>query len=144
MSFEKSSGYAPKTVRIFRILWAATLVVVVTGSLLPNAGPPDAGVGLDKLLHFGLYGLLTFIPLLLFESRKTALLLAMAVSPLGSLLELAQTQVDGRTFSAGDLLANNVGVVVGLLLGILFRLKRHYRAQVSANLSNGETLSDRE
>lgn len=132
------SVYGNKTIFL---LWLTILAIVVAGSLIPHAGPPDAGVGLDKALHGILYAILAGVAMGLFHDRKTALFLAVAMAPTGFLLEIAQAHIAGRAFSAGDLLANNVGVINGLGLGILWRLKRHYARQCHGDLSLGETLS---
>jgi len=120
------AAYGDKTVRL---IWLGILAMVVAGSLMPHAGPPDAGVGLDKMLHGILYAILAGVAVGLFRDRKTALFLAVAMAPTGFLLEIAQADIAGRAFSAGDLLANNVGVITGLGMGILWRLKRHYTRQ---------------
>ncbi|MBI9086115.1 MAG: VanZ family protein [Desulfobacterales bacterium] len=133
-------AYGNKTILL---LWLTILAVVVAGSLIPHAGPPDAGVGLDKALHGILYAILAGVAMGLFHDRKTALFLAVAVAPTGFLLEIAQAHIAGRAFSAGDLLANNVGVITGLGIGILWRLKRHYARLCTVDLSLGETLSDK-
>jgi VanZ family protein len=131
-------AYGNKTILL---LWLTILAVVVAGSLIPHAGPPDTGVGLDKALHGILYALLAGVAMGLFHDRKTAFFLAVAMAPTGFLLEIAQAHIAGRTFSAGDLLANNVGVITGLGVGMLWRVKRHYSRQRTVDLSLGETLS---
>jgi len=132
------AAYSEKTVRL---IWLGILAMVVAGSLIPHAGPLDADVGLDKMLHGILYAILAGVAVGLFHDRKTALFLAVAMAPTGFLLEIAQAHIAGRAFSAGDLLANNVGVITGLGMGILWRLRRHYARQCHVDLSLGETLS---
>jgi len=137
---KRMAAYVSKAISF---LWLGILAMVVAGSLIPYAGPPDAGVGLDKALHCILYALLAGLAMGLFQNRKTALFLAVAMAPTGLLLEIAQAHVAGHAFSSGDLLANNVGVITGLGVGILWRLKRHYARQLNVDLSSGETLSNK-
>jgi VanZ family protein len=115
-----------KAYRMVLYLWAGALLMLVAGSLMPHAGPPDTGFWLDKILHIGVYGYLACCPVILFRNRKTALFLAVAMAPLGLGLEIGQMQIGGRDFSAADLLANNTGVVIGLVAGMICRLKMHY------------------
>jgi VanZ family protein len=100
--------------------------MVVIGSLYPNAGPPKAGIELDLILHCALYALLAGLVMIIFHNRKTALLLAIAMLPLGFLLEFAQLYIRGRTFSLEDLIANSIGVVIGLLVGLGLRFRLYH------------------
>jgi len=126
------SASADKTVSI---IWFGILAMVAAASLIPHAGPPDAGIGLDKALHGIPYTLLAYMAMGLFQKRRTALLLAAAMVPTGFLLEIVQSYIPGRTFSAGDMLANNLGVLAGLGMGILWRVKRRNARQHQKDLS---------
>ncbi len=73
----------------------------------------------DKLGHFGLWGLLTFIVNLAVPNRRVHLAgLAVPVGTLGLLAivgieEASQYWLDNRTLDAADLAANIVGIVAG-------------------------------
>ncbi len=127
----------PPMARIAHGLWAGFLAAVAVGSMMPKAAPTDTVTGLDKALHGLAYALLSGLAMALFRDRKTALLLALAMAPLGFALEMAQAHIPGRTFSPEDLIANNIGVLVGLGAGILWRVKRHYdRKKAAPGLSS--------
>ena len=105
------------------VIWLLILVMVVAGSLHPGAGPPTSTIRLDLILHFLLYALLSGLAVIIFHNRKTALLIAISLLPLGTLLECAQLYIRSRTFGLDDLIANCIGVLIGLLVGIAYRAK---------------------
>lgn len=115
-----------KSHKEIRNLWFGALAVAIVGSFLPQAGHSGVWSGIEKALHCALYGLLACCPLILFRERKMAILLAVVTAPLGYLLEMAQTLITGYPLNAGNLLANNAGVFVGLAVGTTMRLKNHY------------------
>ncbi len=110
------------------VLWLAILAVITVGSLLPKMSPPGEQFGVDKLLHAFFFLLLAALPLFGVPDRKTALLLALSVAPYGYLLEFMQRSVPGREFSAHDLIANNLGALLGLFIGCIIRIKTKYFA----------------
>jgi VanZ family protein len=81
---------------------------------------------IDTLLHLILYGVLSFIPMILFKSRKNAFLLSLAMTPIGYLFETMHTFVTEENFSAINVLANNIGVLAGIATGFIVRLKCHF------------------
>ena len=92
--------------------------------MYPNAGPPKAGIELDLILHFALYALLSGLAMIILNNHKTAVLMVViAMLTLGFLLELAQLYIKGRTFDLNDLMANSIGVIIGVLVGLLLRLR---------------------
>lgn len=117
-----------KLEKLSMTVWLAILVVVTVGSLLPKMSPPGNQIGIDKLLHAFFFLLLAALPLYGIPDRKTALLLALSVAPYGYLLEFMQRMVPGREFSAQDLIANNLGALVGLFIGCIIRIKTKYLA----------------
>jgi hypothetical protein len=126
MSLIKMLHGIGKSHQEIRNIWFGALTVVVLGNLLPQAGHSAVWSGIEKALHFALYGLLAGCPMILFRGRKMAILLAVATAPLGCILEMGQTVITGHIFSAGNLLANNAGVFIGLAVGATMRLKKHY------------------
>lgn len=81
---------------------------------------------IDTLLHMILFSVLSFIPMILFNSRKNAFLLSLAMTPIGYLLETLHILVTEESFSAINVLANNAGVLAGIATGFIVRLKSHY------------------
>ncbi len=108
--------------------WLVILIVVTVGSLLPKMSPPGGQIGFDKLLHAFFFIPLAALPLYGIPERRTALLLALSVAPYGYLLEFMQRLIPGREFSAHDLIANNLGALIGLFIGSLIRIKTRYFA----------------
>ena len=102
-------------------LWIVTLALVVSGELLPGTSPPMRWVGStgisDKVLHYGAYTLLGGIPILGFAQAR-GVLWALAVIPLGIVLEFVQKVVPGRSFELGDITANTLGVLTGVAAGL--------------------------
>jgi VanZ family protein len=109
-----------KNRNIALLLWLFILAMVVAGSLYPGAGPPKTAIRSDLILHFVVYSLLSGLAMIIFNNRKTALLIlmvAIAMLSLGFLLEFAQLYIKGRVFDMDDLIANSIGVITGLLVG---------------------------
>lgn len=115
-------------------LWLAILLITTVGALLPKMSPPGEHFGFDKILHAFFFLLLASLPLYGVPERKTALLLALSVAPYGYLLEFAQKMVPGREFNAHDLIANNLGALVGLCVGCIVRIKTRYFASAGESL----------
>jgi len=103
-------------------MWLAAFIGygLVLGGLSPT---PATGTGVlwDKPLHLTAYLLLFLLgtPLLAPGERRSMAWLAAGVFAYGALLELGQHFVPGRDMSAGDLLANGLGVAAGWGLSIL-------------------------
>jgi VanZ family protein len=115
-----------RTEKIAMVCWLAILGVVTIGSLLPKMSPPGESIGLDKMLHAFAFVLLAAIPLYSIPDRKAAILIALSVAPYGYLLEFLQKSIPGREFSPEDLIANNMGALLGLAIGALVRVKTKY------------------
>jgi VanZ family protein len=109
----------------FSILLAGFIALV---SLLPSSSLPDSTlfsiVFLDKLVHFGMYGLLGLVVLL--ETRCTNrchgrhLLLLILVFFLSALIEVLQaTLIASRAAEWLDLAANGLGLYAGYLSYLL-------------------------
>lgn len=101
-------------------LWIVMLALVVSGEVLPGTSPPmrwvsSTGIS-DKVLHYGAYTLLAGIPTLGFPG-VVGVLCAMAMIPLGVVLEFIQKAVPGRGFELGDITANTLGVLTGVAAG---------------------------
>lgn len=102
------------------ILWAVLVVAITVASMMPNFGPP-AEYNVDKILHFLGYGAAAGLPFLAFHERRHVLATALAMAPLGVVLEVLQQFVPGRTAETGDALANIGGVIIGLAAGPITR-----------------------
>jgi len=110
---------------LLRAVWVAWLCLVTIGSLLPSSSPllalfDRAGVS-DKALHFSSYFLAALLPVLGLSTRRRGLIAACLMAVLGLALEAAQDIVVGRTVEVGDVIANQLGVLCGMLVGLGFR-----------------------
>ena len=106
------------------VFWWCALIGTTTFSLLPNMGPPTTPVfdiGLDKFIHLGTYLLLALIPALFFSQGKALAGSLVLVATLSIGIEFAQNMVPGRLFSLGDVVANMIGVIFGLGVGLYAR-----------------------
>ncbi len=105
--------------------WCAGVCGVVLLSLLPHLGPPGKAYHLDKFFHMLVYAFLSFIPLVRLSRRKLAFVLAGLMAPLGFLLEYLQNYSAGREFCIEDMIANNIGALAGIAVGVLVRAYMH-------------------
>lgn len=103
--------------------WLVGVAMLIIGSLIPDASftEPDAGFGIDKIFRLLAFGLLSFYPVAYFFSIKRGLIMASFVAPLGFLLEVAQKDITGRDFSPEDMIANNIGAIIGIVLAVAIR-----------------------
>jgi VanZ family protein len=121
---------APSTVssrggrRTLRCLWFASVLIVITGSLLPARSAPMCALNSfsisDGVQHFFAYALLTFLPAL-HERRSLAVLAAAGATLLGVALEFGQLLSDGRTWQYSDIEANAAGACTGMLFALPLR-----------------------
>jgi len=83
----------------------------------------------DKIGHFIAYALLSLHALAFFQfqQKKHILWLVLTLVGYGLLMEILQGFVPGREVSAYDLLANSMGVGIGLTCFTLWRRYRRYR-----------------
>ena len=101
---------------------AVTLTLTVV-MLWPMEAPPPAPEGSDKLVHFIAFAALAF-PLAR-TGRFGLLPVFIGASTFGGAIELIQPSFN-RSADLNDWIADVVGVVLGLGLGLLYRrLRRH-------------------
>ena len=111
------ANYLRSSHKVVRFVWAISIVLVSYLSLTPQIEIPCEFSGADKVCHFLSYLWLAVLPFFAFERFKMALTWAVLMIPLGIGLEYAQGFTPGRLFSVGDMIANSVGVVLGLFVG---------------------------
>lgn len=109
--------------RSLLMAWLVGVAMLIIGSLIPDASftEPDAGFGIDKIFRLLAFGLLSFYPVAYFFSIKRGLIMASFVAPLGFLLEVAQKYIPGRDFSPEDMIANNIGAIIGIVFAVAIR-----------------------
>ena len=126
--FRKDNLLKPEwnTNRSILIYWLLVLFLLFIGSFIPLTAIIHHFFLLDTIIHMILYSVLSFIPIILFKSRKNAFLLSLAMTPIGYLYETIHIFVTEESFNAINVLANNTGVLAGIVTGFIVRLKRHY------------------
>lgn len=115
------------------ILW---WVFIVVATSWPSSGIPSVSIdGVDKVVHFILYGVFTFLlyNFLFWGLRRSyrfsAIVSGFVAIVFGILNELYQPLV-GRGCSIYDVYANSAGALTALLFVSLYRLiKRHYSSK---------------
>lgn len=105
------------------LIWLGGLLAMVIASLMPRAGlsEMDSGFGRDKLARIITFLLLSFYPAAFFRSLRIGLIISTFIAPLGFILELFQKYVPGRNFSPGDMIANNLGAIIGITMALAIR-----------------------
>ncbi len=105
------------------VLWILSIILVITGSLLPASSPMIRAVGRlpvnQKVLHFCGYSWLALLALLTVKRRSLAVMVALSMILLGVALEFGQRLVPGRAFEIRDMFINGFGVLTGIAIGIL-------------------------
>jgi VanZ family protein len=111
--------------RLLYVLWLLSILLVMTGSLLPASSPAMRAIGelpvSSKVLHFCAYTWLALLALLAIKRRSIAVLAALSMILLGVALEFGQQLVPGREFEIRDMFINGAGVLTGFAIGILSR-----------------------
>ena len=95
---------------VHRVAFVFCLIALGVLSLAPNAAPILPG--LDKLSHTLAFGALAFTGQMAFD-RRTAWLV-IGLFSFGAAIEVFQALTPGRFASMADLLANTIGMVLGL------------------------------
>jgi len=123
-------AYKHITQNIWPVSWLVCLFLFAVSALIPtNSPPPGSAWQLDKVVHFLFFAVLTIIPLVSFTNRKWVFFCIGIVPIFGFTLEYMQKNISGREFSPEDMIANNAGIVFGIVCGIVFRMRKRFRRQ---------------
>ena len=114
----------------FWMLLIVYSMVIFIFSSRPEVGVEQLFYGQDKVMHFVIYGIHTFLCLLtlcdkilLLKFIQYFLALILSVS-YGIFNEIYQYFIPEREFSFGDILANSLGVITFLILVYIFQNKK--------------------
>jgi VanZ family protein len=99
-------------------VWFVSIGLVCYLSLSPDVATPFHFRWADKVYHSIAYLWLSFLPFLAIRRTPVALGAVSFIMLLGLGLELAQNYVPGRFSSVGDMIANSLGVGLGVFLGL--------------------------
>ena len=107
----------------FTLLWLGGMLAMIIASLMPQGGlsEMETGFGRDKVVRVITFLLLSFYPVAFFPSIRMGLIISTFIAPLGFLLEVFQKYVPGRNFSPEDMIANNIGAIIGISLALAIR-----------------------
>lgn len=90
---------------------------MLVATSIPNPPVPAGVAGLDKVVHFGMYGVLAALLVWVWSGRRPTATVVLgtllAVSAYGALDEWHQQFIPGRSMELGDWLADSVGALVG-------------------------------
>jgi VanZ family protein len=110
--------------------WLGCGILAVAATLMPIGGHTPGGAWqFDKIARFLGFVLLIAIPLAKFPSRRGAFFCTALIPAMGISLEYLQKYINGRGFIPEDMLANNIGVLVGIGIGCFFRLRTRLHRQ---------------
>lgn len=103
--------------QVILFIWGISICTVIYYSLYPSVEFPYDFWNADKLYHCAAYCWLAFLPMAGLAIRRLALFAALSMIVLGILLEIGQYFIPSRSFSLLDIVANSLGVLLGILLG---------------------------
>jgi VanZ family protein len=90
--------------------------LILVAVLLPGSAVPDVNfIGFDKIVHIGLFGLWALAVRYDFRQVKFSIGFAIGVS-FSVFTEVLQVFVEGRTFDWFDVVADVIGLSIGLLV----------------------------
>ena len=125
---EASFHINPNLKKAVMLAWIVSISVVVHLSLKPHVVPHIDFHYADKLMHSLAYLWLAFLPFAGFTLTRNVLMASLMMIPLGVGLELAQTLIPDRVASISDVIANSLGVGIGVVCGFYFRRLYRYKA----------------
>ena len=104
--------------RLWLGLWIAGLILTVATCVLPlpKMPLPTPIIHLDKIEHLVAYTVLAGWAAMLFAARRALAWAVCGLIGLGLAIEGVQSMLPWRSASAGDVIANLVGVVLGGVL----------------------------
>jgi len=112
-----------------KIAWIASFIVLLIASLSKGVDSSSA-FGIDIFFHISIYAILAAVPLILIKKRFTAFMITMAIAPLGFFFEFIHGSVSGYGFKMLDAFFNNLGIVLGIAMALIIRIKQHYEREL--------------
>lgn len=94
------------------IIWAIIMLLSTTmksGDDMPKIDVPYA----DKIVHFGIFGVLGF--LISYEKRRADLTTLLICALYGAAIEVIQLFLPWRSFEWADMIADTLGALAGIL-----------------------------
>lgn len=95
------------------IIWA--LIMLLATTMKPSDEMPKFEIlYFDKIVHFGIFGVLGF--LITYEKRRADLLTLALCAGFGAAIEVVQSFLPWRSFEWADMLADTLGALAGILV----------------------------
>ena len=110
--------------KFWKVAFWLTFILLLYLTLSPKIASPIEMRNIDKLYHVIAFAGFTFIYAVAF-SKTILFKIALNSIYLGITIELLQIIIPGRGFSFGDMIADFVGVIVGIYLISRFRLNSY-------------------
>ncbi len=107
----------PITNKTLFITWIILFCLDIWGSLKSHISLPLEFNNSDKICHMGMYLLLAFGPFLFLKKESLSAYLVIFSMFVGIFLECAQFFIPFREFSLYDMIANELGILLGIVLG---------------------------
>lgn len=111
-----------------KIAWLASFILLLTASLSKGSDSSTA-FGIDIIFHIGIYTILSAVPLVVFRKRFLAFILTLGVAPLGFFFEFLHGTITGYGFKMLDAFFNNVGITLGVIIGVILRAKKYFETE---------------
>jgi VanZ family protein len=111
------SGISRILSKVFSLGWVVLIFLDIWFSLKPHIELPLKFSNSDKFLHMDMYLVLALLPFLFLKRSNIAIYFAIFSLWLGIVLEFCQFYVPFREFSIMDICANEVGILLGIVLG---------------------------
>ena len=108
-----------ENVIFWRIAFALFLITLLYLTLLPQPPKPIDVRNIDKLYHLVAFALMSFIFKVAFNKIESSSVVLFS-SLLGVGIEVTQYFIPGRGFSVADMVADCVGVLIGLFIALCF------------------------
>jgi uncharacterized protein YacL len=104
---------------VFFAFWIICVAITIGLAVMPGGLPMYPGA--DKMLHCLVFCILMLWPATTFDRKSNVALAAVFLLGIGILMEYLQTFIPGRSAELMDVVFDGVGLIVGTIIGFLFR-----------------------
>lgn len=105
------------TLRWLRAAWVTGIIAFLAVSVMPIGITPLSGIEMgDKIAHFGVFFILAIFPVATGAVRTFTVFLVLLLLAVGS--ESLQALVPFRSWEVADIVADLLGTIAGLVMGL--------------------------